>query len=151
MKEAINFMSFLPDALTTIGGGIIGIVGILLGVKLNERATVKSQRKSVATRYFTLAQKINVQASRHRRRGEELDLPLEPGWDLNLHELLKEMELHYDSRTINAAQDVLDALTDIVETGTVGAMIRFDQSLDTFSKVSGLRTIRPKPPRWFGK
>lgn len=127
------------NLLSGSGGAIIGIVGTIVGIKLQNKAADRRHRTDIATRFYSRAQGMGVQASRDMRRAGHLDLPVEPGWDIQLIELIREMELIFDTSTTLAAEEVLDALTEVVEQGTVGAMMRLDSALPKFAEASGIR------------
>lgn len=129
----------LVNLLSGSGGAIIGVIGTLVAVKMQNRATDKRDRTAVATHFYSRAHGIGVQASREARRGDSFDLPMEPGWDIQLIESVRMIELLYDARTTSAAKDTVDALTEVVEQGTVGAMMRLDSALSEFAVASGIQ------------
>ncbi|WP_209374505.1 hypothetical protein [Brevibacterium renqingii] len=121
------------------GGAIIGVIGTLAAVKMQNRAADKRDRAAVATHFYSRAHGIGVQSSREMRRAGSLDLPMEPGWDIQLIESVRVIELLYDAATTSAAQATVDALTEVVEQGTVGSMMRLDSALSEFAVASGIQ------------
>jgi len=129
----------LVNLLSGSGGAIIGVIGTLVGVKMQNQATGKRHKTSVATHFYSRAHGIGVQASREARRAGELDLPMEPGWDIKLIESVRVIELLYDAATTSAAKATVDALTEVVEQGTVGSLMRLDSALSAFAVASGIQ------------
>lgn len=129
----------LVNLLSGSGGAIIGVIGTLIAVKMQNQATDKRDRTAVATHFYRRAHGIGVQASREMRRAGSLDLPMEPGWDIPLIESVRVIELLYDARTTSAAEATVDALTEVVEQGTVGSMMHLDSVLSEFAVASGIQ------------
>lgn len=136
----------LTTLLSGSGGAIIGIIGTIISLKLQNRAADSKYRTDIATRFYSRAQGMGVQASRDMRRAGRLDLPVKAGWDIQLIEMVWEIDLLYDTETTSAAEEIVDALTEIVEQGTVGSMMRLDNALPKFSAASGIHR-KPKPRR----
>lgn len=128
--------------LSGIGGAVIGVTGTLIGVHWQNHAADKRQRADLAARFHSRAERLGVQAMRDARRAWELDAPIEPGWDLDLIEMAREIALRYDARTMESAEKVVECLGDIVETGTVGSMMCFDRAMDEFASQSRMRQKR---------
>src|SRR5699024_5342908 len=68
----------LVNLLSGSGGAIIGAIGTLIAVKMQNQATDKRDRTAVATHFYRRAHGIGVQASREMPRAASLELPMEP-------------------------------------------------------------------------
>lgn len=135
----------LSTLLSGTGGAVIGVVGTIVSLKLQSRAADRRHRTDIALRFYSRAQGTGVQVMRDMRRAGNFDLPVEAGWDLQLIEMVREIELLYDTDTTLAADEIVDALTEILEEGTVGSMMRFDDALKRFAAVSRIqRRTRPR-------
>ncbi|MCX0277272.1 hypothetical protein NLM24_43085 [Nocardia zapadnayensis] len=132
-------VQLLPNLLSGAGGAALGVAGTLIGVQLQNRAADKRQRADIALRFYSRADRLGVQAMRAARRADELDPPMEPGWDLQLIEMIREIELRYSAGAARDAENVVESLTEIVETGTVGSIMRFDGALSKFAKASRIQ------------
>lgn len=116
------------------GGALVGVTGTLVGVRLQNRAADRRRRNDIAMHFYSQAERVGIQAMRDGRRGDELDLPIEPGWDLQLIGMVREIGLRHSAETANAADNVVEALTEIVATRTVGSVLRLDSALSEFAK-----------------
>lgn len=132
-------LQLLPNLLSGAGGAALGVAGTIIGVQLQNRAADKRQRTDIAMRFYSRADRLGVQAMRAARRSDELDPPMEPGWDLHIIEMIREIELRHNADTAHAAENVVEALTEIVEMGTVGSMMRFDSALSKFATASRIQ------------
>lgn len=135
---------FLTTLLSGSVGAIIGVVGTIVSLKLQNRAADRRHRTDIAVRFYSRAQGMGVRATRNMRRAGSFDLPMEAGWDIQLIEMVREIDLLYDTNTTLAAEEIVGALTEIVEYGTVGSMMRFDNALPEFVAASGIHK-RTKP------
>lgn len=142
--EGANILDlpFLSTILSGATGAVIGVVGTIIGIKLQTRAAENRHRVEVARRFYTQSERIGIQAIRAMRRAESLDLPMEAGWDLSLREIAVEIGLAHRPDARRAADTVVDALTEIVDSGTVGAIVRFEEAQSKFAKSAGIRSDR---------
>ncbi|MEO9249141.1 hypothetical protein ABDK96_15770 [Citricoccus nitrophenolicus] len=149
-KESVLMDDIVPNLLLTALGGVIGIVGSLATAVFQNRTTERNQRRDLASRFLRQAEMIGAQIIREARRGDELDLPINPGWDLPLIAEREEIALRLGSDAEQAAQKVIGALEEML-TGTVGSMMRFDEATDEFRaiywKAAGRRRKAESEPK----
>lgn len=90
----------------TIVGAALGILGTLIGALFQVRVSKIEAGRDAAARFMSLSERLATQIVRSERRGDQLDLEISAGWDLELIERKSLVILKFGAHVSQAANRV---------------------------------------------